>query len=136
MSALDKDKPFYLLANDTRDLEMLSNFAALEGSVEEIDVQNGEYQAWDYNGIPLSLGWGKGGLVCSAVAETAENSLELFLRTAATECGITLSALDNEFALKAGYEKVRKAQLKKAVDFKAARKANRFVAIKRFLNRV
>ncbi|QQR68907.1 MAG: hypothetical protein IPI58_08770 [Alphaproteobacteria bacterium] len=47
--------PLILYEKDSRDVCMFSSAAALERYVEPIDVENGEYQAYDADGKVLDL---------------------------------------------------------------------------------
>lgn len=40
---------------DCGDLKKYSSIAAMQNDFERIDVENDEYEAWDANGVPLSL---------------------------------------------------------------------------------
>lgn len=49
------DFPVFVLSKDSGDVEQFASIADLQKALERIDVENGEYEAWDKNGVPLDL---------------------------------------------------------------------------------
>jgi hypothetical protein len=53
--------PVYALAKDCGDVLQFPSRRAMQGYLEAIDVENGEYEAWDGNGNVLHLSVAKSG---------------------------------------------------------------------------
>lgn len=47
--------PFLLFLKDSREVDLFSDVVRLEGSIEAVDVANGEYEAFDAEGRRLHL---------------------------------------------------------------------------------
>ena len=47
--------PVFVLAKDCGEVSRFNSIEEMQRQLEEIDVQNGEYTAWDGTGTPLSL---------------------------------------------------------------------------------
>jgi hypothetical protein len=47
--------PVYVLAKDCGDVMEFSSLSAMQGYIEAVDVENGEYAAWDTTGRVLQL---------------------------------------------------------------------------------
>lgn len=47
--------PIFLRTRDSGEVKAYSSVIDMELDLEEIDVENGEYEAWDAGGIPLAL---------------------------------------------------------------------------------
>jgi hypothetical protein len=47
--------PLFVRAKDSGEIAKFDSIHALQGRVEEIDIENGEYQAWDKDGLPVEL---------------------------------------------------------------------------------
>jgi hypothetical protein len=49
------DFPLFICAKDTGEVERFDSVCELQSELEEIDVENAEYLAWDKHGSPVSL---------------------------------------------------------------------------------
>jgi hypothetical protein len=47
--------PIFVLAKDCGEILQFESLEAMQRAVEAIDVENGEYEAWDKTGIPVEL---------------------------------------------------------------------------------
>lgn len=47
--------PVFVRMKDCGDVKKYSSIAAMQNDVEKIDIENEEYEAWDADGVPLSL---------------------------------------------------------------------------------
>jgi hypothetical protein len=47
--------PVFLRTKDSGEVKPYRSIIDMESDVEQIDVENGEYEAWDVSGIPLAL---------------------------------------------------------------------------------
>jgi hypothetical protein len=52
---LQTDFPVFILAKDCGDIAKFNSLEEIQRELELIDVENGEYEAWDKNGLPLEL---------------------------------------------------------------------------------
>lgn len=50
------DFPVFVFAKDCGEVMPFDSIEEIERQLERVDVENGEYEAWDRNGEPLSLG--------------------------------------------------------------------------------
>jgi hypothetical protein len=47
--------PVFLRTKDSGEVKSYRSLAEMQGDLEQIDVENGEYEAWDVAGTPLML---------------------------------------------------------------------------------
>jgi len=47
--------PIFVRAKDTKEVAIFLSLEEIQRELEAIDVENGEYEAWDKEGVPLSM---------------------------------------------------------------------------------
>jgi len=47
--------PLFVRAKDSAEIEQFNSIHELQIQVEKVDIENGEYEAWDKNGLPVHL---------------------------------------------------------------------------------
>jgi hypothetical protein len=53
--SLKVEFPIFVLAKDCGDILKFNSIREMERELEQIDIDNNEYEAWDKNGAPLGL---------------------------------------------------------------------------------
>jgi hypothetical protein len=83
--------PIYILSKDDGEVQCFDSHESLARYIEPIDVENGEYEAWDKDGNPMRLGVQKPSWLKIEPAISSSVSLKDALRNYAKANGVQIT---------------------------------------------
>ncbi len=87
--------PIIVLAKDSGEVSVYRSFEELECAVEQIDIENNEYKAWDSDGNALVLGVQKPSWLRVELSEPDESGLRTAVLEFASSLGIPRDQTDD-----------------------------------------
>jgi hypothetical protein len=118
--------PVFILAKDSGEISRFDSVEEMQRQLEKIDVENGEYVAWDRNGTSLNMSVQKP--VWLRIEPAVAKLQQIPLRDALTQYGKTLGVdVEIDGTTDADFEKAF-AKIRAYVDRKSASRSFKWLA--------